>query len=87
MSFQTDLNALNTQLDEEIKKVTELEKTFRQWADQQRVKFNENRSKTLNEGDICVSEFNQIVAALNGISSASDETKAYLINTFELLCP
>lgn len=87
MALPTNLNDLNTRLDEEIKKVAELEKTFRQWADQQREKFGENRKNILNEGDLSISEFNQIVTALNGIGSASDETKAYLINTFELLSP
>ncbi|KAK8870470.1 hypothetical protein M9Y10_008352 [Tritrichomonas musculus] len=87
MTIPTDLNALNSQLDEEIKKVTRLEKEFRAWADQQREKFNDIRKNSLNEGDISISEFHQIVSALNGIASASDETKAYLINTFQLLCP
>lgn len=87
MSVPKDLNALNSRLDEEIQKVTELEKSFRQWADQQREKFNESRLKMLNEGDISISEFNQIVTALNSIGSASNETKAYLIKTFELLNP
>ena len=87
MTKQIDLNALNKQLDAEIKNVTELEFNFRKWADQQREKFTEYREKTLNQGDLYLSEYNQIVADLNDIESASQETIDYLINTFQMLCP
>lgn len=87
MTKQIDLNALNKQLDAEIKNVTELEFNFRKWADQQREKFAEYREKTLNQGDLYLSEYNQIVADLNDIESASKETIDYLINTFQMLCP
>ena len=55
MTKQIDLNALNKQLDAEIKNVTELEFNFRKWADQQREKFAEYREKTLNQGDLYLS--------------------------------
>ncbi|KAH0794794.1 hypothetical protein GPJ56_001341 [Histomonas meleagridis] len=86
LNVPTDLQQIDEMLDNELKRVQDLEQKFTDWAEQQRAKIQEHRQRQLLEGDVNLSEFESIISILSNIDSADESEISYVHDIFQQLC-
>ena len=82
---QAKLSQINEKLNEEIIKVTEMQKELESWAKNERKKMNQQRTEKLRTGKISLTELDDLIDLIERYESLDESQKQFVDSTLSQL--